>query len=326
MFDQQAILDAEEQLRKKRNDADLAAELNRREAERALPELIPVDEALSSFVLRVLGASMQGGDVKAKVKALQEENRALRKKQEDLLEKGGFPRDYLVPKRTCPLCQDLGYVGSRMCSCLKKTLVAESARTSGIARLLERQNFETFDLSVYPDALLPGKTYSARDQMEKILNRCKAYADSFSEKSPSLLFIGGTGLGKTHLSSAIAKRVLEAGWDVVYDTVPNVVSTFEKERFLPEEESARSRRILEADLLILDDLGTEPQSKTANSVIYNLINTRTLVKGLPIIISTNLPYRQLEKQYDSPITSRLFGEFEVMPFQGQDVRRLRLGL
>ena len=326
MWDQQTILAAEEIMRKKRNDADLAAELNRREAEEKIPALIPVDEALSSFAVRVLGASMQGGDTKKKVALLQEENRALRKKQEDLLEKAGFPRDYLRPKRSCPICQDLGYEGSRMCRCMRKLIAAEGAKASGLSRLLERQSFETFDLSVYPNTAFPGKDFTVRDAMKKVLDQCKEYARTFNEHSPSLLFIGGTGLGKTHLSSAIAGVVLENGWDVLYDSVPNVVSTFEKERFLPEEESLRSRRILAVDLLILDDLGTEPQSRVSESVIYNLINSRTLVAQKPTIISTNLPYRQLEKQYDQPITSRLFGEFTVMPFYGEDQRRKRLGL
>lgn len=323
MFDQNILVRVEEAFAEKRRAADELAELHRREAERKIPELKEINAALGDFTLRVLHASLKGGDVAARVNELRRENRQLRKTRDDLLEAAGFPRDYLQPKRSCPLCEDVGYAGGSLCSCMKKAIMAENAKASGIARLLERQNFETFSLDYYSDALLPGKTYSARDEMRNILNRCRAYAEDFSDQSPSLLFIGGTGLGKTHLSSAIAKVLLENGFDVLYETVPNVIAAFEKERFLSEEESVRTARFQEADLLILDDLGTEPQGKSANSVIYNLINSRTLVAGKPTIISTNLSYRQLEAQYDAPTTSRLFGDFDVYVFQGSDVRRAR---
>lgn len=325
MLEQELIQKLEALYQEKRESAKNRAQAHTAEAERRIPELKTVDRALSEIGLRVLGESLKGGaDLEERVHRLEEENRALQRLQGDLLEKAGYPRDYMKLRYECPRCSDTGFLGTAMCDCMKKALVAERIRASGLEKLLERQNFHTFRLDAISDLPLEGKSYSARAAMQKILERCRRYADTFGEDSPSLLFIGGTGLGKTHLSSAIAKAVLEKGFDVVYDSVPNVIGIFEKERFLPAEEAVRTRRIQEADLLILDDLGTEPQSKTAASEIYNLINSRTLVACRPTIISTNLSYRQLEKQYDAPITSRLFGEFEVLLFQGADMRRARL--
>ena len=143
--------------------------------------------------------------------------------------------------------------------------------------------------------------------------------------SGSLLLMGGTGLGKTHLSTAIAGKVLEKGYEVVYESAPEVASLFEKDRFGKDEKNGEEiRRLFDAELLILDDLGTEPQSQTSASAFYRLINTRASVLGLPTIVSTNLSYRQLEKQYDTAILSRLLGEFQVKLLQGSDVRMAKL--
>ena len=191
-------------------------------------------------------------------------------------------------------------------------------------RLLKRQRFDNFDLSYYSERLLPEKTYSPRDVMASHLNYCRQYAAEFSTESPSLLFIGGTGLGKTHLSTAIAGEVIGKGFDVVYETAANVVSIFEKERFLPEEEAQGTRRLFEAELLILDDLGTETASKANTSAIYRLINHRASVAGLPTLINTNLSAKQLEKQYDTATYSRLLGEFETKVFFGSDIRLAKL--
>ncbi len=327
MFDQRILQRVEEAFAEKRRLAEETAEQHRREAEKMAPDLKKINDELSHFSLKVLAESLRGKDpdrLPETIRQLQKENRDLMETQSDLLEAVGLPRDYLRPKRECPICKDTGFVNDRFCICMKKAILAESAKESGVSGLLKRQTFNSFSLDFYSAEPLPGKAGSARDTMKTILSKCKKYAEQFSEDSPSLLFIGGTGLGKTHLSSAIAGTLLQKGFNVVYETAANLVTAYEKERFLPESEMVRTPRYLEADLLILDDLGTESQGKTANSVIYNLINSRTLVAGKPMIISTNLSRKELEKIYDPPTTSRLFGEFTVYTFVGGDVRRAKL--
>lgn len=325
MLKEEFITEALSRLEEKRTARENDARHRALMAEEKEPRLHALGVKMRSVSIRILEESMRGGaDLLQRIDQIRVENMAAQKEYGDLLEKMGLPRDYTKPQRDCPLCHDSGYVDGKMCRCLKREVVSAAFRASGIARLLEKQTFENFDLSYYSKTLLEGKRYSPRDVMEEIFLYCKNYAENFSVKSPSLLFIGGTGLGKTHLSSAIAGKVIEKGYDVVYETAPAVAAVFEKERFENEEDSEGTKRLFEAELLILDDLGTEAASKAGIAAIYRLINHRASVLGLPTIISTNLSYRQLEKQYDTAILSRLLGEFEVKLFQGSDIRMAKL--
>lgn len=318
-----------EQLRErfdaKREEKEREAREREASAEEKNPELKKLGAAIRAIGGKILGEAMRGGeDLPQRLEAIHEEHRAMRNAYADLLETMGLTRDWNHPKWDCELCRDSGSVNGKLCQCFRKELVKESYRHSGFGKLLESQTFANFDLKWYPDTVLEGKRYSARDVMKEILNDCKAYAEGFGEGSESLLLIGGTGLGKTHLSSAIAGVVLGKGFDVVYESAPGVVSVFEKERFQNEENSSGTQRLFDADLLVLDDLGTEPGGKANVSGLYHLINYRASVAKKPTIISTNLTYRQLEKQYDTAILSRLLGEFRVKLFQGEDIRMAKL--
>ena len=311
----------------KRIAAEALAEDRRCKVEEQNPNLLRIGAAMRSIPLRTLNESMKGGeDLAKRVASLQQESLLLQEEYRTELSRMGYPADYTKPKRECEICSDSGWVKGKMCSCLKRAIVKEGYRASGMGKLIEKQRFDNFDLSFYSTALLPEKTYSPRDVMESIFHEMKSYAENFSLTSPSLLFIGGTGLGKTHLSSAIAGKVIEKGFDVVYESAPNVALLFEKDRFGKEEGTGEKiSRIMEAELLILDDLGTEPQSQTGSSALYQLINHRASVAEKPTIISTNLASRQLEKRYDTATLSRLLGEFEVKFFQGADIRMAKLG-
>ena len=325
MFHREILEEAERRLREKRQYEESAALARARDAEEKDPDLRLLGEKKRAFGARVLAESLRGGeDLRERVEKIKAEHEAVCAEYEARLEKMGLPRDFTKTKVSCPLCGDTGYFQGKMCSCLKKEVVLGEYRASGIAHLLEKQRFDNFDLSFYSATPLPEKRYSPRDVMREIYDFCRDYAQHFSLSSPSLLFMGGTGLGKTHLSSAIAGEVIRRGFDVVYESAPAVAATFEKERFESEEEASGTRRLLEAELLILDDLGTEAPSRATSSAIYRLINTRSAVKGLPTIISTNLSSRQLEKNYDSAVLSRLFGDFLVKFFQGGDVRMAKL--
>ena len=155
---------------------------------------------------------------------------------------------------------------------------------------------------------------------------CQDYAHEFSPRSGSLLLSGDTGLGKTFLSASIARVVSESGHSVVYDTANHIFSLFEAQKFRREsgEENANDAvdRYLRCDLLIIDDLGTEMTTSFVQSAVYQIVNTR-LMTGKKTVISTNLSPDEIGRRYGAAVRSRIEGEYRVLPFFGDDIRKRR---
>ena len=275
-----------------------------------------IDRVLAETGPRILGEALKGREgLDDRIARLRAENEELRKMRAQILEANGYPADYSSVKYECPKCSDTGYVGVEMCDCLKKRLILAGYESSGIGKLIATQSFETFDLEKCRGS---ERQY---ENMKKILSVCRSYADNFEAgNGRNLLFMGTTGLGKTHLSTSIAKVVIERGYDVVYDTFQNILNDFEQERFgRSTEPSERKRSYYSCDLLIIDDLGAELTNQFTISVLYNLINTR-LNNSAPMIINTNLLVKEIRERYNDRVTSRLYGEFESYMFFGEDMR------
>ena len=156
---------------------------------------------------------------------------------------------------------------------------------------------------------------------ERNFDVCRDYAHQFSPRSGNLLLFGAPGLGKTFLSACIARSVADNGFSVVYDTAGKLFSDFEAVKF-GNDGDALTKKYLECDLLIIDDLGTEMTTQFTQSVLYQVVNTR-LMESKPMIISTNLLSDAISHRYPGPIASRLLGVFQLCPFLGQDIRQLR---
>ena len=297
------------------------ADLRRSEIHLAIPEVAEIDRALGRTGLSLMEASMQGEDVQARIAAVRRTNEDLRHVRAELLTSHGYPADYTEVRYECPLCNDSGFVDTRMCICMKKKLVEAGFEASGMGNLLREQSFENFDLTYYQS------DPTALRRMEQILARMRLYTETFEAgKSGNLVLFGGTGLGKTHLSSAVARGVIERGCDVFYVSAVSMLSDFERERFgnsAGGETGVGTDRYFSCDLLIIDDLGTEVNNQFTTSVLYNLINTR-LNKRQSTIINTNLTQDEFRKRYWDRITSRVLGEYTVLPFLGTDVRAQKL--
>ena len=288
------------------------AEADRRNLElRAISEDIRIiDAELVKTGLTLFKAACEGADIAP----IREKNLSLNATRKKLLVSLGYPEDYTEPHYTCKKCSDSGFVGTNMCSCFREMLIKENIKSSGIGKLIEKQSFENFSLNFYEG--------EARELMEKNLAVAKDFAESFGGDGKNLLLIGPTGTGKTHISTAIAKALIEKGVEVIYDSAQNIVSAFEKDKFRSgygayEPEGAK---YLECELLILDDLGTEFISQFTVSCLYNLLNTR-MNKGLATVISTNLSPTELSEKYEDRIYSRIVGaDTRILLFKGKDKR------
>ena len=204
----------------------------------------------------------------------------------------------------------------------KSTTPAPSATTHAVSPAGD-STFDNFNLAYYQGVTDPETGVDAYARMGQIVSYCEAYAEDFGLSSPSLILYGNTGLGKTHLSLAIANKAIEKGFNVVYGSAHNLLSEIEKEHFgrLKTDDSPEDN-VLNADLLILDDLGAEFSTSFTVSMVYNIINTRIL-KGLPTIISTNLWYDEISDKYGNRVYSRIIGNYTPLEFAGRDVRQLK---
>lgn len=300
--------------------AQEAADLRREEIYLAIPEIREADKQLSGMGLEIMKASISG-DPEASIRALREKNLALREARGAILRTHGYPEDYTDIKYECPICADSGFVDCKMCVCMKKKILEAGYESSGMADLLKTQSFENFSLTYYQN------DPAALRRMEQILRIMREYADNFtSDKGDSLVLFGGTGLGKTHLSTAVAGRVIDKGYDVFYTGAVNMLSDFEYQRFgnsMTGDVGQDTGRYFSCDLLIIDDLGTEVTNQFTTSVLYNVINTR-LNRKKATIISSNLAQADFRARYWDRITSRVLGEYTVLPFLGTDVRSQKL--
>ncbi len=286
-----------------------------------VPEIRRIDSALRSLMGEVISASLKKGEAaRREIDAISEKSLLLCGEKAEALVAAGYSADYLDDVYSCPVCRDTGYTDSGVaCRCLMKLYEEEKSLYLSSIPGHEGDSFSAFSLDYY--------TGADREVMEMTLDLCRSYALGFGVDSPNLLFRGGTGLGKTFLSGCVAKAVSDKGYSVVYETASDAFAAFEDRKFsrdLAQSEAAgeRVRRILDCDLLILDDLGTEMSTSFTHSALYNIVNSR-LTAGKKTIISTNLSAAEMAERYTPQVMSRISGEYDTVYFRGRDIRAIK---
>lgn len=292
------------------------------QAYRLRPRLKEIDRALRGTAAQLaMLVFRRDGDPQEELARLRAENEALQNERQWILDEAELPDDYLDDSPVCSLCGGTGYVGSRMCECLRELCRQEQKRELASLLPTGRERFENFSLELYPDRFYPNYGTTARTLMQKNLNFCRKYAAEFQPGARSLLFSGATGLGKTFLSACVARQVAEGGHSVVYVTAGKLFADYEAVKFeRAEAEILRDYR--DCDLLIIDDLGTEMTTEFVKAALYEVVNTRLLGQKTSLI-STNLDENNLEARYGGQIASRLVGSYRVIYFLGDDIRRMK---
>ena len=313
MYNYENYTKVKEKIEKRRSDARARADERSALLRSRSPEIAKIDEELSGTGLLLFKTACAGGDVLA----IRMRNQELCKRRRLAIAALGYPEDYTDVQYTCKECSDTGFIeNGKMCSCFREELIRETIASSGIGKLIEKQSFDNFSLAQFE----PGS--ENYEKMKHVLDTAKEYVENFAKCRGNLLLIGKTGTGKTHISTAIARGVISQGFDVIYDSVQNIISDFEADKFRASysAEAEKGRKYLECDLLIIDDLGTEFSSQFSISCLYNLLNTRQN-RGKATVISTNLGPKELLSFYDDRIYSRITGsQCEVLAFLGKDNR------
>ncbi|MBE6667599.1 MAG: hypothetical protein E7607_04750 [Ruminococcaceae bacterium] len=293
------------------------AEDRRAELHFKLPRVREIDLILSRTGMDIMGVIGSGAGAEEKVAAIRARNEKLLLERGGILREAGYPENYSDIQYDCERCGDTGFIDTKMCDCMKRALVLAGYESSGIGSLIRTQSFENFSLDFYS-----GVGY---DNMKLSYDRLKNFAESFSKDTyRNFLFIGGTGLGKTHLSTSVAKTVIDRGYDVLYVTSVGMLGDFEAKRFGNDGDAKHdTSRYTEAELLIIDDLGTEVANQFTLSCIYDVINAR-INNRRSTIINTNLSSKEIEAKYGERTYSRLIGEYAPILFAGTDIRRQKI--
>ena len=283
-----------------------------------LPKIQEIDNAMASLALSLAKQALQSDTSGLTLLKSQMDN--LIADKELLLQANGYPIDYLKLHHHCTHCEDTGFIGTQRCDCLRKLVVDKLYERSNLKDVLEKENFDNFDIRYFSDTPDPKTGMSPRDNIQIIYKEALQFVDNFSVSHTNLLFYGDPGLGKTFLCHCIAKDILDKNLPVVYTTSSRLTKTIESARF---DKSPLHSDIMDmyynSPLLIIDDLGTEFSTIVTQSEIFNILNTR-LFERKSTIISTNLSFKDMEAMYSSRLVSRLIGEYKYFRFVGQDIR------
>ncbi len=321
-YSAEVIRRARNRLAQAREDRDSENREHLQIAYRTVPRLAEIDRLLRSAMAQAAQAAFsQGMDVEQVMDEIRRENMLLQQERRELAAEY-FEEGYLDDSPICEKCGGTGYVGSRMCECLRELCRQEQKKELTFLSV-GRESFDQFRLDYYPDREDSKFRVNIRTVMEKTFQTCRRYAQNFSERSGNLLFCGDTGLGKTFLSACIARTVADNGYSVVYETAGHLFGKLERAKFGGDEAARKeAEKYTVCDLLIVDDLGTEMPGQFTTSALYGLVNDRILA-GKPTIISTNLNADDFAARYNRQTASRLRGNFQQVPFLGEDIRVLK---
>ena len=280
----------------------------------AVPRLSEIDARLSALGAKAMTSAMSGNQ-KA-VEACKAESEKLQNEKQEIITGAGITS----PKFKCKKCDDTGFVNNKKCDCVNKLAKKLVLQSLNEHMPLSTQNFNNFDLNYYPDKATESGI-SPKEHAEQIYNNLKNYANNFTINSDNIFLTGSVGLGKTHLCMSIINVVTEKGYGVIYGSAQNLFSLIEREHF-SSGSGEKLDAMLNADLLVIDDLGTEFLSAFTASVFYNIINTR-INNRLPTIINTNLSFKELEERYSARISSRIVGNYKFHALYGKDIRQIK---
>ena len=316
---------------KKRDEAIRQAEKRKQSLYSQIPRLEEIDSEISLLTIRTSKTLLMQKD-NSLLKDLNKKIDLLRKEKQNLLKKNQIEENFFLPQYECMNCKDTGYLEnsnyiSSMCNCLKQKLFNIEYNKSNIYNLAS-QNFDNFKINYYSDKADPDKYHSdlsPRENIKLIYDISQKFLENFENPNEkNLLFTGNTGLGKTFLSSCIANELIKKGRTVLYQTSPVMLDEIINYRFCKDSsQNDFYEHLLNVDLLIIDDLGTECMNQMKFTELFNVLNTRLLNQSNKVtktIISTNLSLQNLYSNYDERIVSRLVGYYDICYFFGDDIR------
>lgn len=255
----------------------------------------------------------------------QKEIDRLEKEKADIIN-AHFPKDYLEPIYDCPLCKDTGLIDNVHCPCFKKTAIELLYAESNHKNVNKTHTFENFDYSLYPkDYIIKERGMSAYDNIVRITEHCKNFVKNFDSHNDNIFLFGNVGVGKTYLTDCIFNALVNSLHTVIYLTAIEFFTLLENAKFDNDFKYNSDNNIynslLDCDLLIIDDLGTEMVTNLSLSNMFHYINDR-LLRNKSTVISSNYEPRALRDTYSERVISRITGNYDSLRIYGNDLRNL----
>ena len=288
-----------------------------------LPEVEKIDKRIHEIGFSEMRSRLRGF---SKNESAPGEIAALKERKSELLRGAGYPEDYLDPIYTCKKCFDYGEVDGAVCDCVKEIRIKELYKRSNLSNIFEKENFGTFDESLYKDEPFEGYKHTPFENIKSIRKKAEGYVQSFDEKHGNLLIYGSPGLGKTFITNCIAKALLDSGHTVLYLSANEFFNDVIAEYIINKNREGAVcdiyNYIYDSDLLIIDDLGTEGKNSFFASQLFEVINKR-MISQKSVIITTNYSMRDIENFYSERVASRISDQYEFYPLYGDDIRDAR---
>ena len=298
-------------------DEKKALRNRKEEIKLTVPKVMELDNEIQKLSIS-LPMSILRGIPEEELNAVRENITTLREKKYELLTANGYPMDYLTLHYQCTKCKDTGFIGNKKCSCYKSKLVKLYYQTSELENSLHNCNFKNFNINLFSSTYDNNHKYTQKKNMEMIYEFIiGGYLPNFEKSNTNLLFYGESGTGKTFLSWCIAKELLDKGYLVIYKTSDELIKDLRS--IALENNSTLLDLLINCDLLIIDDLGSEQITDFSSTELFTLINKKIL-KNKKMLISTNLSLPLISKRYSERISSRIIGEFKLFKFFAEDIR------
>lgn len=321
----------------KKRDAEFNSQKRKEKIYKKIPRLEEIDEEINKISINKTKSILISQLTNSLNTEFENELLKLKKEKKEILKKENIDESYFKPNYECDKCKDTGYITypdkkTEMCNCLKQKLINISYNKSNLSNL-QKENFKNFNFNKFSNEINIGKynmNISPRENIKNIKMASENFIKNFNNpETKNLFFTGNTGLGKTYMTNCIANEILKQGKTVLYQTAPILLENIIDNKFNKYKTNNTNdfnNQVLNVDLLIIDDLGTECINNMKLSELFTILNSRSLNLNNKItktIISTNLSIEKIFSVYEERIGSRIAGFYDIYYFFGDDLRLMK---